>query len=219
MADGGTWSQSVTGIVIYLEGGGDKSGTKQKLRLGMSDFLSEIRDSCKDNRWYFKLVACGSRNDAYKKFNNFNEFKKYRVAVLLVDSEEKVEVKHPHKHLAQNDHWSFSEKNKNNVHLMVQTMEAWIVSDQNAMQKYYGNRFNPINLPAELEEVSKSDISNFLDKATSKTQKGRYHKIKHASDLLKLINPDEVRKRCRHCDNLFKSLLNQFEEDYTSLPK
>lgn len=208
----------MTGIAIYLEGGGDKSGTKKKLRLGMSEFLSEIKKSCRDKRWSFKLVACGSRDVAYKNFSNFNEFEKYHVAVLLVDSEEKVEVNHPHKHLAQHDLWSFSENNKNNVHLMVHTMETWIVSDQNAMQEYYGSQFNPINLPAELEEVSKSDIYNWLDKATSKTQKGRYHKIKHASDLLKLINPEEVRKRCRHCDNLFKSLLNQFEEDYTSLP-
>lgn len=129
----------------------------------MSEFLRDIRDSCRNNQWSFKLVACGSRSETYKKFNNFNEFNKYHVAVLLVDSEEKVEVKHPHKHLAQHDHWSFSENNKNNVHLMVQTMETWIVSDQNAMQEYYGNQFNPINLPAELEEFSKSDISNLLD--------------------------------------------------------
>jgi len=202
----------VTGIAIYLEGGGVGANTKSALRRGMSEFLGEIRDNCRDNRWFFKLVACGDRNEAYRGFYNFNEFEKYHVVVLLVDSEEKVKAGYPHQHLTQRDGWQFLENNKNNVHLMVQTMETWIVCDQNAMKKFYGNNYRPIILPAELEDTSKPDISNWLDNATSKTQKGRYHKIKHASELMKQINPDEVRKRCKHCDNMFTSLLSRFEK-------
>ena len=201
----------MTGIAIIIEGGGEGQSRK-RLRLGMTEFLGEIRDNCRKKDWYFNLAAYGSRNDAYKGFVHFNNFEKFHIVVLLVDSEEEVEAEHPHQHLTQRDGWQFLENNKNNVHLMVQTMETWIVSDQDAMKKYYGNRYKTINLPVELEETSKPDISNWLDNATSKTQKGRYHKIKHASELLKKINPDEVRKRCKHCDSLFTSLLSRFEE-------
>ena len=36
--------------------------------------------------------------------------------------------------------------------------------------------------------------------------KSRYHKIRHARDLLSRIDPTRVRQRCGHCDRLFSKL-------------
>ena len=96
----------------------------------------------------------------------------------------------------------------NLIHLMVQTMEAWIVADANAVSGYYGQGFNAGALPRRpnLEEVSKADVERSLKRATAGTQKGRYHKIRHASDLLQRIDPETVKTRCRHCERLFIEL-------------
>ena len=97
------------------------------------------------------------------------------------------------------------------IHLMVQTMETWILADSEALANYYGQNFarNALRKSDNLEKVSKVDVEQALKQATQETQKGAYHKnkIKHASDLLKRIDPQKVRKKCRHCDRLF-SMLN-----------
>ena len=51
-----------------------------------------------------------------------------------------------------------------------------------------------------------TDVERLLERATAGTQKGRYHKIRHASDLLQWIDPETVKTRCRHCERLFIEL-------------
>ena len=91
---------------------------------------------------------------------------------------------------------------------MVQMMEAWIVADADALRSYYGQRFNQGALPRtdDLERVGKPTLENSLQRATERTQKGRYKKIAHASDLLKRIDSERVKARCRHCRRLFDEI-------------
>lgn len=115
----------------------------------------------------------------------------------------------PTDHLVARDGWNFQGVNDNLIHLMVQTMETWIVADPEALRAYYGQGFRPNALPRHqnLEEVNKSDIKQALDLATQGTQKSKYHKIKHARALLERINPMTVREKCPHCERLFETLL------------
>ena len=94
------------------------------------------------------------------------------------------------------------------IHLMVQTMETWIVADSEALIKYYGQGFRANVLPVreDLEKEDKTTVADALGRATEQTQKGRYHKIRHAGDLLASINPKKVQARCRHCKKLFAAL-------------
>ena len=52
-------------------------------------------------------------------------------------------------------------------------------------------RFNGNSLPKrqDLEEAPKENVSSALARATQKTQKGEYRKIRHASELLALCGP------------------------------
>lgn len=63
-----------------------------------------------------------------------------------------------------------------------------------------------------LEAVAKDNVAKALAEATRDTQKGSYHKVRHASDLLKQIDPAKVQKRCRHCVRLFETLLKLVQE-------
>lgn len=53
-------------VAIYMEGGGDSGGSRAELRRGMEVFLTEIKDACRERKMRWKLVCCGSRNDAYR---------------------------------------------------------------------------------------------------------------------------------------------------------
>lgn len=193
----------MSSIAIYMEGGGKRANSKAMLRTGMDAFLAEIKNAYRAKGWHWKLVPCGSRNEAHKGFQNGDA----DIVVLLVDSEDPVSLP-PTDHLKARDGWNLNGVNDDYVHLMVQSMEAWIVADPDALAAYYGQGFQKNALPRHqnLEKVNKDDIGDSLDRATQKTQKGKYHKIQHARHLLQCINPTIVRKRCPHCKRLFETL-------------
>ena len=196
-------------IAIYMEGGGPKPNSQAMLRQGMDMFLAEIKNACRKKRWRWNLVPCGTRNEAYKRFQDARANGDTEIVVLLVDSETQVDVPAPTAHLAARDGWNFHGADGDMVHLMVQTMETWIVADLDTLKDYYGQDFRGNVLPRRqnLEVVSKRNIEQVLGRATQGTQKGKYHKIKHARELLQRIDPMRVREKCRYCERLFETLL------------
>ena len=202
-------------VAIYMEGGGDSAGSKAELRRGMDVFLTEIKDACRTRAWHWKLVCCGSRDEAHKYFKNERANGDAGIVVLLVDSEAPVDIE-PADHLVKRDRWDdLHGADGEMIHLMVQTMETWIVADRAALKGYYGRSFRENVLPRRqnLEEVGKNDVAEGLRSATVGTQKGAYHKIRHARHLLQLIDPMTVRERCRHCGRLFETLLRLINQN------
>ena len=197
----------MSGIAIYMEGGGNERDGKAKIRLGMNEFLKEIKSRARSLSWGLKIVLCGGRDQAFRSFSRACRDGDHDVVVLLVDSEGPVNAS-PHTHLAARDGWDLGGVADDRVHLMVQTMETWIVADPQALAAYYGRNFRANALPSrqDLEEEDKGTLANSLEWATERTQKGRYHKIRHAADLLALIDPTRVRARCRHGARLFDAL-------------
>ena len=195
-------------IAIYMEGGGEGKNSRALLREGMDAFLAEIKNAYRNKRWGWKLVPCGTRNEAYKGFRGARENGTADIIVLLVDSETRVVASAPTDHLTARDGWDFHGVNANLIHLMAQTMETWIVADPDALNTYYGQGFRINTLPRHqnLEEVSKRKIEQALDRATQETRKGKYHKIKHARELLQRIDPMAVREKCPRCERLFNML-------------
>ena len=207
MADGRAWGQPVSGIAIYMEGGGEGSATKAALRQGMTEFLKPLKEAARNKALNLKVVVCGPRSEAFKRFRNAVNNSDDAVSVLLVDAERPVNQS-PRLHLRDQDKWNLSFTSEDTIHLMVQTMETWIVADSGTLKSYYGQGFRAKNLPGakNLERVPKTDVESSLGEATKDTQKGRYHKIRHASDLLKRIDAERVKVRCCHCQRLFDEI-------------
>ena len=196
-----------------MEGGGKGAGTKAALRQGMDAFLRELKNEVRAKSWHWQLVCCGSRNAAFRAFNNSYRRRDDAIVVLLVDAEGPVDES-PSAHLAARDRWDLKEMSDSFVHLMVQTMETWIVADLQTLADYYGQRFQANALPSRqnLEDVNKTSVENALKRATRETQKGEYHKIRHASKLLKRMNSERVQQRCWHCKRLFNELGRAIKE-------
>jgi hypothetical protein len=95
------------------------------------------------------------------------------------------------------------------LNFMVALMEAWFLPERDALKHYYGDRFKEARLPAnpKVEEISPSDVIHGMEEASQESSKGKYHKTRHAPDLLKEVNPLLVRATANHCERFFSQLL------------
>ena len=114
-------------VAIYMEGGGKGHNTKAALRQGMDVFLGPIKQEVRNKSWRWRLVPCGSRDDAFNGFKNAVRNGVASIIVLLVDAEGSVETS-ARERLKFRDGWDLSFAADDKVHLMVQTMETWIVA-------------------------------------------------------------------------------------------
>jgi len=177
----------------------------------MDVFLGALKQRAQQRRWTWKLVPSGSRQEAFDAFRNARARPSAgEVIILLVDSEASVRAATRTDHLRRRggDEWDLRGVPEAHIHLMVQAMEAWIVADVVALAAYYGQGFRAKVLPQRknLEDEPKDDRARKLQAATRGTQKGEYHKIRHAADLLAKISSSKVRARCAHAEVLFAVL-------------
>ncbi len=198
-------------VSIYVEGGGDDNAQRSRCREGFRRLLERVVVKGAQPR----IIACGSRREAFKSFKlaceNPAEDTTY---LLLVDAEDPVAVEHgPWKHVAtrQGDGWERpATATDDSLHFMAVTTETWLIADPVALAAYYGKGFRQTTLPtvADLESVSKSDVNGALARATKPTKKKRYEKS-HGWELVGRISPDVIRRRCprfgrRFLDHLAK---------------
>jgi hypothetical protein len=197
----------MSGIRIYLEGGGQENASKRLIRNGFDAFLGPLRDLARAKQMQWAIIPCGPRNVAFENFEHALRDHPDAFNVLLIDSEEQVSSS-GWEHLRQRDRWQTAHLPEENCHLMVQTIEAWLIADPDALADYYGQRFRRNALPKrdDVEAIPKDQLYKSLERATSDTQKGPYHKIRHCADLLSLLSRERVRQRARHCDLLFRTL-------------
>lgn len=203
----------VSEIRIYVEGGGDRSDTKALFREGMSQFLSQLRELARSKHIRWSIIACGSRNSAFENFCNALSSHAAAFNVLLVDSEASVTALTTTAHLENRDGWSMTGIAEEQCHLMVEVMENWFLADVDALEQYYGQRFNRSAIPRNqnVEKIAKATVETSLNNATRSTQKGTYHKIQHGTQLLAKVNSAIVRDRAPYCDRLFTKLAGQIE--------
>jgi hypothetical protein len=205
----------VSEVRIYVEGGGDHADGKARLREGFSGFLRELVDLARRRRIRWSIIACGSRNDAFDAFQFALQTHPNAFNVLLVDSEAPVQTGGPWQHLLARDRWQCPDGVEHDqCHLMVQTMEAWLVADRAALARFYGHGFNPNLLPRnqQVEQIEKDTLANALARATRQTTAGAYHKIRHGARLLGKLDPAAVRAAAPSCERLFATLNRKLSE-------
>jgi len=186
-------------VKLYVEGGGDTAALKAACREGFTTFITKAGIKNRP-----RVVACGSRRDAYDSF--CTAIAQGEAAVLLVDSEAPVSAAHqtgvpdkwlPWGHLLQQDNWSQPNGSSDtDCHLMVQIMETWFLADRDTLAAFFGNGFKETQLPAEgrtIEGVAKSHVYKALQDSTAHCKtKAQYGKGEHSFKLLARIDPANV---------------------------
>lgn len=192
-------------ILIYIEGA-EKGPAANRLRTGFRAFLAPLYELAQQKG--IKLhppIMCGSGIEAYKDFQTGLRSNKQAINILLVDAEKPVT-----ENISAWAHLNCDSLglDDSHCHLMVQTMEAWLIADKAALAEFYQQGFNQNALPQNprVEEVSKTDLLDGLRRATEKTSKGRYHKTIHAPEILKRLDVAKVRQAASHCERLFQTL-------------
>lgn len=182
-------------VKIYVEGGGDSNQLKRKCRRGFSKFFEQAGFKGRMP----KIIACGSRNDAFGDFctavkNPTNN----EHPLLLVDSEDPVSPQHhekPWAHLKARDAWVQPPNSMDQqAHLMVICMESWFLADRNCLNDFFGQNFQETALPGnqQIEVIGKQQIFDALKQATRHTQKGQYGKGSHSFSILENLDPQKV---------------------------
>ena len=121
-------------VKIYVEGGGTHNKALQtECRRGFSELLKRAGLRGRMPR----VVACGGRRMAYENFRTAHENAgPDERPILLVDSEGPIIDENPWEHvrLRSGDGWVRPEgASQDQIHLMVQTMEAWFHADKDAL--------------------------------------------------------------------------------------
>jgi Domain of unknown function (DUF4276) len=181
-------------VKVYVEGGGDHNKSLQTLcRKGFSEFFGKAGLKGHMPR----IVACGGRSRAYDSFRTSHENAgPGEIPVLLVDSEAPVEGgRWEHVMKRSGDGWARPEGNSDDqLHFMVQAMEAWFHADKDALQRFYGQAFkrSALSQRTDIDNIPKADLFTGLRAATRQSQKGEYSKAGHSFQILAQIDPARV---------------------------
>lgn len=192
-------------VHVFVEGGGDQDRTLTECRKAFHLLFEKVLGEKRQPR----VSACGGRQEAYKDFCQSLQQDPETFAILLVDAESPVAGKKAWDHLKDRDNWRKPASARDEqAHLMVQCMESWFLADPLKLADYYEQRFRKTALPRnpQIENVSKQDLMDALERATRETLKGKYHKTRHGFAVLALIDPARIRQRSPHADAFFTIL-------------
>jgi Domain of unknown function (DUF4276) len=196
-------------VKVYVEGGGDREDLRTACRRGFTEFFKKAGLESQ----LPQIIACGGRTRAYDHFQTAVQQNDPRVfPLLLADSEGPVnDPPWRHLKLRVDDNWDRPEGARDDqVHLMVQCMESWLLADRECLAEYFGQGFSEKSLPAkqrDIEAIGKGEILASLAEATRKCKtKAPYKKGKHSFVLLARIDPGKVLEKSPHAKRLLDAL-------------
>jgi hypothetical protein len=197
-------------VRIYIEGGAAGRDANSDFRRGWKKFLKELHKLAMAHGYHSLEVVRGKGRG-----NTFSRFVKYKteypadLCVLMVDAETATpEGTRVWDIVArrEGDNWQRpSWATESHLYLMVHFVETWLVTDQDALQKFFRQGFKQGLLPTtNLEARSKDEINQVLEKATQGSSKGPY-RHGQAHEIIEIVRPDRV-KTLRHSQRLFDDL-------------
>ncbi len=161
---------------LFIEGGNvTRNGD---LRQGFGKLLAKVLG---DKVKKVRIKLCGAKDQAIKAYLS-TDGKKFLLIDLDCGYEEKQSrIKDLNSKGCVREEYFF----------MIQTMEAWLLSQPNVLSKYYGQGIEIKGIQGKNWQNQSSPVK-ILNKLTKSTQKGKYHKVKHGSELLALLDAQSL---------------------------
>ena len=197
-------------VRVYIEGGAEGRDANNDFRRGWKKFLNELHELARANGYHSLDVIRGKdRGNTFHRFTKHKKEYPNDLCVLLVDAETKVPEDARVWDVVvrrSGDKWQRpSWATERHLFLMVHFVETWILTDQDALQRFFKRGFNQKPLPTtNLEARSKDEINQALKKATQGSSKGPY-RHGQAHEIIEIIDPARV-KTLKHGQRLFDSL-------------
>ena len=197
-------------VRVYIEGGTKGRPENGDFRRAWKMFLSELHELARRNEFNsLEVVRALGRGTAYRSFLKHAQVHPKDLCFLLVDSETPVEQ--------GQDVWSVVREREgdkwekpawateDHLCLMVEAVETWILTDQDALQAYFKKGFDGRALPTtNLESRDRHDIDRALRNATKNCQK-RTYAHGQANEIIGLVRPSNVKKLV-HGKRLFDTI-------------
>ena len=185
-------------VRLYIEGGAEGRTADNDFRRGWKKFLMELHILAREKGFNSLEVVRGkSRANTFERFSKYNKEFPSDLCVMLVDSE--TTVPEGRKvwdtvQLREGDHWVKPNwATERHLYLMVPFVEAWILTDHQALSQFFGAGFDAAKLPkTNIDKLSKGRIEKELEKATKNSSKGQY-RHGQAHEVLEIVLPERVK--------------------------
>lgn len=204
-------------VRVYIEGGSTGQAEDNDFRRAWKYFLVELHTLARKHQFVkLEVVRCKSRSNAYDRFSKYEKEHPGDLPILLVDSEGSVA---PDLTVwdwvaqREGDNWVRpSWAMEDQLYLMVPMVEAWLLTDHAALERYFRGRIELRELPStNLEGRSKSEIDATLKKATGGIA-CRTYQHRMANEIIEYVRPGNV-KTLRHGSRLFTKMA-EFIKDH-----
>jgi hypothetical protein len=203
---------------VYIEGGAEGKTADREFRQSWKTFLDELHELARESGNYHSLevVRGKGRGNAFRRYQKHKTEYPNDLCVLLVDSEGPVAAGTDVWHVVaqrKDDKWTQpSWAGESHLYLMVESVETWLLTDQDALASFFKKGFAPTGLPTtNLEQRNRVEIDRALKMATKKSAKGAY-RHGHANQIIELVRPDRVRT-LNHGRRLFEVLAELIESE------
>ena len=194
------------GVRVFVEGGGNNNPA---LVIEARTAFNKLFERAGLRGQMPRPIPCGGRGCAFDQFVTARK-EDGDDSVLLVDSEGPVAGSSPWAHVRgrKGDGWQRPPgATDEDLHLMVECMEAWLVADRAALRGVFsrGDALNEKALPARApEDIPKADLLAARARATA--GRDRYDKGSHSFKALEQVDPAALRAACPWADRFFSEL-------------
>lgn len=157
-------------------------------------------------------MAGGPRAETIRDFLRYCSIEPSSLNVLLIDSEGPVTDtdKYIRDSLRSLSVWDGGVScSDEQLHLMVQAMEAWFVADPQSLSRRFGQNYSTRHLPSpeSAETVSAADLLTAIRRGLPQSRRRRgYDKVSDGVELLRLIDQGVVSRHCGHFRRLWAFL-------------
>jgi Domain of unknown function (DUF4276) len=166
--------------ILFVEG--ESNSPNGDLRQGLSKLLEQ-----KLKGKMPKIILGDGKTQTIKQFKT-NQLGA-KMSLLLVDLDKPESEKE--RDLEDYDLLDHAE----NVFYMIQEIEAWFLSQPKILDLFYGKDDNGKFISEKIPSKNAMNIPNpdeMLQKFTKNTKRDKYHKIRHAVELLKLLDASQL---------------------------
>ncbi|MCX8506009.1 MAG: DUF4276 family protein [Alphaproteobacteria bacterium] len=189
----------MTRLVIFIEGGNNDE--YRDFRYSFKNLLAKIIPESRQYHLEIKMQLDRGRvvRDFCKEFKASAHLPNYHILMLLDGEEKRAENTTPLTHIKQHNlGWELDTIPEHSVFIMQICIESWFVADSalftnNCPPENSAKIFELLKTHYPTDQHGKTKITEILNQACNHANMGEYHKIKHALQFIRNLNPEHAK--------------------------